>query len=152
MTYHRLIWQAYRDGKLTRAFLIVLLELPRFAGPGGIYPSHAALASRARCSVKTVQRALQAARELGLVSWSHRHVRAAWRALRVSNAYVLTGYRSASPTDIVDRGSSTRKEIKAYEEAQAALKAKARAMEARLAARWQRDASARRLQFAAASG
>src|SRR6185312_6534656 len=49
----------------------------------------ATLAERARGSVRSVQRALQQARVLGLVSWSERRVRAAWRWLRVSNRYVL---------------------------------------------------------------
>jgi hypothetical protein len=55
----------------------------------GIFPSHALLALRARCSVRTVQRALEAARTLGLVEWSARRVRVAWRSLRASNRYVL---------------------------------------------------------------
>jgi hypothetical protein len=47
---------------------LVLCELGRFdACRLGIFPSHEFLARRARCSVRTVQRALEAARALGLV-------------------------------------------------------------------------------------
>src|SRR6516162_9781581 len=57
---------------------LVLCELGRFdACRLGIFPSHEFLARRARCSVRTVQRALEAARALGLVDWSHQRVRAA---------------------------------------------------------------------------
>ena len=51
-----------------------------------IRPSHATLAERVDCHASTVWRALQAARELGLVRWAERRVRAAWRSLRTSNA------------------------------------------------------------------
>jgi hypothetical protein len=50
--------------------------------------THATLAARARCCTRTVQRALQAGQRLGLVQWTERRVRAAWRWLRTSNAYL----------------------------------------------------------------
>jgi hypothetical protein len=82
------IWQEYRAGNLTRAHRDVLLTLHTFRGTGGTaWPSHATLADRARCCVRTVQRALQQAQHLGLVSWAERRVRAAWRWLRTSNLY-----------------------------------------------------------------
>jgi hypothetical protein len=53
---------------ITATQYLVLCELGRFnACRLGIFPSHATLAARARCSVRTVQSALQAARRLGLV-------------------------------------------------------------------------------------
>jgi hypothetical protein len=62
------IHRQYEAHNLTRAFRDVLLALGRFhACRFGIFPSHETLAARARCSVRTVQRALQAARQLGLV-------------------------------------------------------------------------------------
>jgi hypothetical protein len=84
------IHREFEAGNLTRHYRDVLLELGRFqACRFGIFPSHQTLATRTRCSVRTVQRALQAARELGLVSWAAQRVRAAWRSLRASNRYVL---------------------------------------------------------------
>ena len=61
-----------------------------FRGTGGLcVPSHATLADRAGCSVRTVQRALVQAQVLDLVSWIERRVRAGWCWLRTSNAYRL---------------------------------------------------------------
>jgi DNA-binding transcriptional MocR family regulator len=67
-----------------------LLTLRTYRGHGGlICPSHDTLAERVDCHASTVLRALQAARELGLVRWTERRVRAAWRSLRTSNRYRL---------------------------------------------------------------
>src|SRR3954454_18393010 len=82
--------RAHRDGHLTRHWRDVLLELHGYRGTGGIaWPAHATLAERAECCVRTVQRALEAARELGLVSWSHRRRLVGGRSVRSSNAYRL---------------------------------------------------------------
>ncbi len=98
-------WQEFRAGNLTRASRDVLLTLATYRGPGGVaWPSHDTLAARAGCCVRTVQRALQAARELGLVSWIERRVRAGWRWLRTSNAYRLT-----TPLEAVRPGQSRRR-------------------------------------------
>ena len=60
------VHREYEAGNLTLNYREVLLILGRFhACRFGIFPSHQTLATRARCSVRTVQRALQAARELG---------------------------------------------------------------------------------------
>jgi hypothetical protein len=40
--------------------------------------------------LKTVERALHAARDLGLITWSERRLRRGWRWLRTSNLYQLT--------------------------------------------------------------
>jgi hypothetical protein len=80
----------YEAGNLPAKQYLVLCELGRFdACRLGIFPSHRMLAARARCGLRTVQRALQAARSLGLVEWTGTRVRAAWRALRGPNRYVL---------------------------------------------------------------
>jgi hypothetical protein len=80
----------YEAGHLPAKQYLVLCELGRFdACRLGIFPSHRTLAARARCGLRTVQRALQAARRLGLVAWTETRVRAAWRALRGPNRYVL---------------------------------------------------------------
>ena len=85
------VWQEFRAGNLTRAARDCLLTLRTYRGRGGsIHPSHATLAERVDCHASTVWRALQAARDLGLVSWAERRVRAAWRSLRTSNQYWLT--------------------------------------------------------------
>ena len=84
------VWQEFRAGNLTRTARDVLLTLRTYRGHGGmICPSHATLAERVDCHPVTVWRALQAARDLGLVRWTERRVRAAWRSLRTSNRYRL---------------------------------------------------------------
>jgi predicted transcriptional regulator len=66
------------EGRLTAAQERVMLALPRFRRRGGsVHTSHPALAARAGCSVRSVQRALQAAREMGLVKRTARYVRGA---------------------------------------------------------------------------
>jgi len=70
----------YEIGNLTRAHRDVLKALGTFQSCRfGVFPSHALLAARARCCVRTVQRALNAAKDLGLVLWSPRRERVAWR-------------------------------------------------------------------------
>ena len=65
-------------------------SLRAYRGHGGlICPSHETLAERVDCHTSTVWRALQAARDLGLVRWTERRVRAGWRSLRTSNRYRL---------------------------------------------------------------
>lgn len=83
------VWTQFRTGKLTRAFRDVLLTLQTFDGRGGLYPSHATLAAKATCAVRTVQEALRQGRALGLVSWHSGASR------RTSNRYVLTMPRAA---------------------------------------------------------
>jgi hypothetical protein len=84
------IWREFRAGNLTRAFRDTLLTLGTFRGTGGLcIPSHATLAVRAKVGERTVRRALDQARDLGLVTWSERRIRRGWRWLRTSNAYRL---------------------------------------------------------------
>lgn len=84
------VWHEFRAGNLTRTYRDVLLTLRTYRGHGGLMvPAHATLADRAGCSPRTVQRALLAARQLGLVSWTERRVQASWRWLRTSNSYRL---------------------------------------------------------------
>jgi len=94
------VWREFRAGNLTRAMRDVLLTLHTYRGTGGLcVPAHATLADRARCCVRTVQRALQAAQDLGLVTWCERRVRRGWRWLRTSNSY-----RLRTPADDVQAG------------------------------------------------
>jgi hypothetical protein len=84
------IWAEFRCGNLTRAWRDALLTLATFRGRGGtICPSHATVAARTALAPKTVERALHAARDLGLVTWSERRVRRGWRWVRTSNLYRL---------------------------------------------------------------
>ena len=85
------VWDAHRAGTLTRSARDVLLTLLTFRGNGGrIWPSHARLADRVRCSAKTVCRAMAQARAIGLVAWKPIRWRTPggfWR--RKSNLYAL---------------------------------------------------------------
>ena len=59
---------------------------------GQCFPSHKAIAIKARCSVSTVQRALKWAREHNLIQWAHGLVRDGWRVLRTSNRYAFAAF------------------------------------------------------------
>jgi len=61
---------------------------------GQCFPSHKAIAAKARCGVSTVQRALKWARENGLIVWAHGLVREGWRVLRTSNRYAFAAFLS----------------------------------------------------------
>jgi hypothetical protein len=84
------VWREFHAHNLTPTWRDVLLSLRSFRGRDGtICPAHATLGQAVRCHENTVQRALQAARDLRLVDWAGRRVRLGWRALRTSNSYVL---------------------------------------------------------------
>jgi hypothetical protein len=59
---------------------------------GQCFPSHKAIAIKARCGVRTVQRALKWSRENNLIRWSHGLVRDGWRVLRTSNRYCFSTF------------------------------------------------------------
>jgi hypothetical protein len=59
---------------------------------GQCFPSHMAIATKARCSVRTVQRALKWARENSLIQWAHGLVRDGWRVVRTSNRYAFATF------------------------------------------------------------
>jgi hypothetical protein len=133
-TWRDRVWQEFRADNMTRGYRDVLLTLATFRGHGGlIIPSHETLAERARCCISTVQRALVQARDLGLISWIERRVRAGWRWLRTSNRYRLEtppglpvpGLRvarraRASTTGQMDRGGESSRKKAAWEEMQRA--------------------------------
>ncbi len=78
------VWTAFKASALTRSGRDVLLTLCTFRGRRGqIYPSHASLARRVGCCVRTVRSALRDAREAGLVTWQ------SGRRRRTSNRYSL---------------------------------------------------------------
>jgi hypothetical protein len=59
---------------------------------GQCFPSHKAIAIKARCGVRTVQRALKWAREHDLIQWAHGLVRDGWRVMRTSNRYAFATF------------------------------------------------------------
>ena len=85
----------YRSGHLTAKGSRVGRALVRRIGADGrCDPSHATLARDAGCEPRTVQRALAAMRDLGLVHWVNRIQRNGWRCEQTSNGYIwLAGAR-----------------------------------------------------------
>jgi hypothetical protein len=78
-------------GPITRAYQDVYFALLyRFGwGEGRIYPAYETIAEAARCSARTVARAIVVLETAGLLTWVHRLVRKGARVLRRSNAYRL---------------------------------------------------------------
>ena len=75
---------------LTRSYRDVLHALAGFRGHGGeIFPSQASIAARARCSGRTVRRAIAMAVQLGLVVVLPRRRWLRGRYVRTSNRYVI---------------------------------------------------------------
>lgn len=92
----RAVWRARlqlhrRAGRLTALHEVIGLALLRRLGEDGrLDPTHETIADDAACSTRTVRRALDALRDLGLVVWVRRLVREGWRAAQTSNGYRLT--------------------------------------------------------------
>lgn len=132
------VWREFRVGNLTRAWRDILLTLETFRGRGGlICPAHQTLAERACLKTgKTAERALAQARELGLVEWSERRVRAGWRWLRTSNVYRLllppkpaqAGQRSLRRSARLSVGGGEPREKEEQKEARQGRQAQLRAM------------------------
>jgi hypothetical protein len=70
----------------------------RLGVDGQLDPSHDTIAGDVGCCSRTVRRALEALKGLGLVLWQRRLVRVGWRTAQTSNAYLLalTGIRQNS--------------------------------------------------------
>jgi len=66
-----------------------LALLRRLGTDGQCDPGYDTLAEDARCSARTARRATATMRDLGLLYWQRRIVRAGWRAEQTSNAYTL---------------------------------------------------------------
>ena len=101
--WRRRVWAEFRADNLTRGERDVLLNLSHYGERP--WPSHATLAQRARCSVSTVQRALEAGRDLELVQWFTRRIRNGWRSVQTSNLYRLIA--AAGP--VVTAGQNNRR-------------------------------------------
>jgi hypothetical protein len=72
----------------------------RLGVDGQCDPSHDTIASDAGCCARTVRRALEAMRVLGLVVWQRRIVRDGWRVEQTSNAYLLAPVATPNPPAI----------------------------------------------------
>lgn len=78
------IWREFRVGHLSLLNLRVLIALHDFRDDEGIArPTHARMGYRVGCEAGAVQRTLDRARALGLISWVKRHQ----GFYRASNAY-----------------------------------------------------------------
>lgn len=63
--------------------------LKHLSQEGRCDPSHQTLADTVGCCTRTVQRACDTMKRLGLLVWQHRLVRDGWRTAQTSNAYIL---------------------------------------------------------------
>lgn len=61
----------------------------RLGTDGQLDPAHETIADDVGCCSRTVRRALEALKALGLVMWQRRLVRVGWRTAQTSNAYLL---------------------------------------------------------------
>lgn len=145
----------YQAGNLTPHYRAVLIALLTFRGHGGrIFPSHESIASRVTqsggirtCCVRTVERALNQARDLGMLWWLPQSRREGWRKLRTSNLYfvnvpagpVKSGRGPVWPRRSTDRQAvrvQGREEIRTNKGPAVSLDAARKMMEARLAEKW----------------
>src|SRR6185312_14417570 len=69
----------------------------RLSVDGRCDPCHDTLAEHVGCAARTVRRALDALRALGLVLWQRRIVRDGWRVSQTSNAYLLVPNAVSNP-------------------------------------------------------
>ncbi len=84
LTAHR------RARRLTpHAELIGNALVKRLSVDGQCDPGHDTIAADVGCCARTVRRALDALRGLGLLVWQRRIVREGWRTAQTSNAYLL---------------------------------------------------------------
>jgi hypothetical protein len=139
-----------RVGRLTRAGKDVGEALVKRLGVDGqLDPSHDTLAGDAGCSDRTVRRALDAMKALGLVIWQRRLVRTGWRTEQTSNAYLLALTENPPPIQPVRCGGHSVRQTRSdmihnsmsmpsaaeVAEAQAALAQRRAVIEARLLTR-----------------
>ncbi|MGI4800867.1 MAG: hypothetical protein ACRYG8_43960 [Janthinobacterium lividum] len=87
--YRDRVLAEHRVGNLSRAGKDIAYVLSGYPSHSFCWPSHATLANRAACSVRTVQRQLEQMKMLGLVDWSHRYRPGRGRGHRASNVYRL---------------------------------------------------------------
>ena len=97
---------------------------------GECFPSHKAIAAKARCGVSTVQRALKWAREHHLIVWAHGVVRDGWRVLRTSNRYAFAAFLSIQriATSIATSNGQKRRRVPTSYQSLAKIDADARTL------------------------
>jgi hypothetical protein len=79
-----------RARRLTaHAELVGAALVKRLGVDGQLDPAHATLAADVGCASRTVRRALDAMKAIGLLMWQRRLVRDGWRVAQTSNAYLL---------------------------------------------------------------
>jgi hypothetical protein len=89
-TFNYLVKAHRRAGRLTACAKDVAEALLRRLGTSGqLDPTHERIAEDADCDTRTVRRALDALRAVGLVIWQCRLVRDGWRCAQTSSAYML---------------------------------------------------------------
>lgn len=94
----------------------------RLSVEGRCDPGHDAIANDAGCCARTVRRALDALKALGLVLWQRRIVRDGWRVAQTSNAYVLVPQATTEIRSICTGGQRVRQtRIKSFVTAQHAV-------------------------------
>jgi len=127
------------------AELIGTALVRRLSVAGQLDPAHDTIAGDVGCCSRTVRRALEAMRALGLLLWQRRLVRDGWRVAQTSNAYLLAltanapeiraprcdgqSVRQTRRIDFISVTKSSPAEVRA---AQAALAERRAAIEARL--------------------
>ena len=84
--------------------------LKRLSVDGRCDPAHDTIAEDVGCCARTVRRALATLKALGLLVWQRRIVRAGWRALQTSNAYVLALGRNPDVSTGGQKARGTRKQ------------------------------------------
>ena len=91
-------------GRLTADHLRVGEKLlKRLGADGRCDPSYETLATDAGCKARTARRATAQLRDLGLLRWERRLVRAGWRAEQTSNQYELIPTASDGTTAFLRR-------------------------------------------------
>jgi hypothetical protein len=94
-TRFRFLLTAHRRARRIAALaeLVGVALVRRLGVDGQLDPTHDTLGGDVGCCSRTVRRALDALKRLGLVLWQRRLVRVGWRTAQTSNAYllVLTG-------------------------------------------------------------
>lgn len=100
---HARVERAWRAGHLKTALHVrvchaVVGYFKRFTR---VFPSHAAIAAKARCSISSVQRTLSDAKACGLILWEHRYVLRDGRPHRTTSVFTMPSTYTGQ-TDRVD--------------------------------------------------
>lgn len=98
----RFLLTAYRRARrLTpHAELVGNALVKRLSVDGQCDPGHDTIASDVGCCARTVRRALDALKALGLLVWQRRIARAGWRVEQISNSYFLVPLATANLPEV----------------------------------------------------